>query len=143
MLGIRCLVVIVLLAGCSGEATTNDSAATSFVPTSSASTSSAAGVPGCVPDCNYGLTVPGDLAGEYQTEWFFGGGELHANFDGPWMSTGGQLRRVQRVPGVPPLRERLRGVFWFLTCTRSSPSNAWRTSRSRRKDGSSLHGVEP
>ena len=39
MLGIRYLIVIVLLVGCSGEATTNDSAATSLVPTSPASVS--------------------------------------------------------------------------------------------------------
>ena len=112
MLGIRYLIVIMLLVGCSREATTNDSAATSVVPTPSASVSSPAEVPGCVPDCHYGLTVPGDLAGGYQTEWFFGG-ELRAKFDGGWTSTEDSSGEFNAFPGNDPDASDY-GVFFWL-----------------------------
>ncbi len=75
---------VVVLSAC--QADDGSTASPTPATTPPAVTTAAHQVDGCVPDCRYGLTAPGDLPdGEYRTEWFFGG-ELSVSFDEPWTS---------------------------------------------------------
>jgi hypothetical protein len=77
--------------------------------TTTTTTSPPAEIRGCVPQCVAGITEPGDLpAGEYQTEWFFGG-EMLLTFDAGW--TSGEDSTGEFT--VSPIEATENGIFFW------------------------------
>ncbi|HLC05835.1 MAG TPA: hypothetical protein VJK02_22600 [Anaerolineales bacterium] len=75
-----------VIAGCSSVPPTDGPTQASPPTASSPSPAAQEALKGCVPACVQGLVRPGPLpAGEYQTQWFFGG-RMQVTLDGDWTS---------------------------------------------------------